>query len=148
MLTKSLLIKALRKNQAASGAPESEIDASAIRWFNLASDRGDGRKDHEKAKKAEGEARVLRGGHTSADGAFFGLRGLGEEEESSSEEERAAGSVRPMAPRQPPPAVSCVPRDRRSMGEEDVDMSPIDTPTPVPGHLSGPSLSDSLRERP
>ncbi|KAJ7986648.1 hypothetical protein DPEC_G00342070 [Dallia pectoralis] len=57
----------------------------------------------------------------------------GEEEESSSEEERAAGSVRPMAPRQPPPAVSCVPRDRRSMGEEDVDMSPIDTPpTPVP----------------
>ncbi|KAJ8007829.1 hypothetical protein DPEC_G00098260 [Dallia pectoralis] len=57
----------------------------------------------------------------------------GEEEESSSEEERVAGSVRPVAPRQPPPAVSCVPRDRRSMREEDMDMSPIDTsPTPVP----------------
>ncbi|KAJ7988883.1 hypothetical protein DPEC_G00313810 [Dallia pectoralis] len=73
----------------------------------------------------------------------------GEEEESSSEEERVAGSVRLMAPRQPPPAVSCVPRDRRSMGEEDMDMSSIDTPPPPsPGHLSGPSLSDSLRERP
>ncbi|KAJ7995594.1 hypothetical protein DPEC_G00246210 [Dallia pectoralis] len=45
MLTRSLLIKAVRKNQAASGAPESEIDASSIRWFNLASDRGGGRKD-------------------------------------------------------------------------------------------------------
>ncbi|KAJ7995508.1 hypothetical protein DPEC_G00245310 [Dallia pectoralis] len=73
----------------------------------------------------------------------------GEEEESSSEEERAAGSVRPMAPRQPPPAVSCVPRDRRSMGEEDVDMSPIDTPpTPVPRPSLRSEFVGLVEERP
>ncbi|KAJ8364949.1 hypothetical protein SKAU_G00137800 [Synaphobranchus kaupii] len=52
MLTRSLLIRAVRKNQAASSALDSEIDSYTIRWFNLASDQGGGRKDHAKAKEA------------------------------------------------------------------------------------------------
>ena len=47
----SLSTGAVRKNQAASSAPDSEIDSYAIRWFNLASDWGGGRKDHAKAKE-------------------------------------------------------------------------------------------------
>ncbi|XP_046900281.1 uncharacterized protein LOC124483797 isoform X2 [Hypomesus transpacificus] len=45
MLTRTLLIKAVRKNH------QSEIDSCAIRWFNLASDRGGGRKDRAMAKE-------------------------------------------------------------------------------------------------
>eukprot|EP00064_Thunnus_orientalis_P011949 superscaffoldBa00001777_g11981 len=43
---------AVRKNEAASSAPDSEIDSYAIRWFNLVSDRGGGRNDRAKVKEA------------------------------------------------------------------------------------------------
>ncbi|XP_062322167.1 uncharacterized protein LOC134023826 [Osmerus eperlanus] len=49
MLTRTLLIKAVRKNH--QSAPDSEIDSCAIRWFNLASDRGGGHKDRAMAKE-------------------------------------------------------------------------------------------------
>ncbi|XP_044210328.1 uncharacterized protein LOC122984085 [Thunnus albacares] len=52
MGTRSLLIRAVRKNEAASSAPDSEIDSYAIRWFNLVSDRGGGRNDRAKVKEA------------------------------------------------------------------------------------------------
>ncbi|KAG7481592.1 hypothetical protein MATL_G00068330 [Megalops atlanticus] len=52
MLTRGLLIRAVRKNQSAASAADSDVDSYAIRWFNLACDRGGGRKDRERAKEA------------------------------------------------------------------------------------------------
>ncbi|XP_039505659.1 uncharacterized protein LOC120461499 [Pimephales promelas] len=52
MLTQTLLIKAVRKNQVASSASDNEINQHAIRWFNLASDRGGGRKERAMARDA------------------------------------------------------------------------------------------------
>ena len=48
----SLLTEAVRKNQAASSASDNEINQHAIRWFNLASDRGGGRKERAMAREA------------------------------------------------------------------------------------------------
>ncbi|KAE8630746.1 hypothetical protein XENTR_v10000941 [Xenopus tropicalis] len=52
MLTRSLLIRAIRKNQSSTNAADSEIDSYAIRWFNLAPDRGGGRKERSRVKQA------------------------------------------------------------------------------------------------
>ncbi|XP_034144040.1 uncharacterized protein LOC114829515 isoform X1 [Esox lucius] len=52
MLTQTLLIKAARKNQPASSALDNYINQHAIRWFNLASDRGGGRKERAMAREA------------------------------------------------------------------------------------------------
>eukprot|EP00079_Xenopus_tropicalis_P024777 XP_012817764.1 PREDICTED: uncharacterized protein LOC100486038 [Xenopus tropicalis] len=52
MLTRSLLIRAVRKNQSSTNAADSEIDSYAIRWFNLAPDRGGGRKERSRVKEA------------------------------------------------------------------------------------------------
>ncbi|KAE8599674.1 hypothetical protein XENTR_v10017278 [Xenopus tropicalis] len=52
MLTRSLLIRAIRKNQSSTNAADSEIDSYAIRWFNLAPDRGGGRKERSRVKEA------------------------------------------------------------------------------------------------
>ncbi|XP_034553692.1 uncharacterized protein LOC117822870 [Notolabrus celidotus] len=52
MVTRSLIIRAVRKNHSTIGATDSEIDSCVIRWFNLASDRGGGRRDRAKAKDA------------------------------------------------------------------------------------------------
>lgn len=46
---------AVRKNQCCASAADSEVDSFAIRWFNLASDRGGGRKERAKAKEALSE---------------------------------------------------------------------------------------------
>ncbi|KAE8594738.1 hypothetical protein XENTR_v10019776 [Xenopus tropicalis] len=52
MLRRSLLIRAVRKNQSSTNAADSEIDSYAIRWFNLAPDRGGGRKERSRVKEA------------------------------------------------------------------------------------------------
>lgn len=52
MLTRSLLIRAVRKNQSSTNAADSEIDSYAIHWFNLAPDRGGGRKERSRVKEA------------------------------------------------------------------------------------------------
>lgn len=52
MHTRSLLIRAVRSNPSSTGAADTDIDSYAIRWFNLASDRGGGRKERERAKEA------------------------------------------------------------------------------------------------
>ncbi|KAF5895935.1 uncharacterized protein DAT39_014342, partial [Clarias magur] len=44
-------IRAVRKNQSSTNAADSEIDSYAIRWFNLAPDRGGGRKDRSRVKE-------------------------------------------------------------------------------------------------
>lgn len=43
---------AVRKNHSSTNAADNEIDSYAIRWFNLASDRGGGRKERARAKEA------------------------------------------------------------------------------------------------
>ncbi|XP_072563577.1 uncharacterized protein [Paramormyrops kingsleyae] len=48
MVTRSLLIRAVRKNHSTGGATDTEIDSFTIRWFNLACDRGGGRKERGK----------------------------------------------------------------------------------------------------
>ncbi|XP_065119570.2 uncharacterized protein [Paramisgurnus dabryanus] len=55
MLTRNLLIRAVRSNQSSTGAADTEIDSYSIRWFNLASDRGGGRKERARAKEAINE---------------------------------------------------------------------------------------------
>ncbi|XP_048863572.1 uncharacterized protein LOC125738530 [Brienomyrus brachyistius] len=55
MHTRSLLIRAVRKNQSSSSVADSEVDSYTIRWFNLASDRGGGRKECARAKEASTE---------------------------------------------------------------------------------------------
>uniref|UniRef100_A0A671LWF3 Uncharacterized LOC107657617 n=1 Tax=Sinocyclocheilus anshuiensis TaxID=1608454 RepID=A0A671LWF3_9TELE len=52
MQTRSLLIRAVRNNQCFTSATDSEIDSHNIRWFDLASDRGGGRKERARAKEA------------------------------------------------------------------------------------------------
>ncbi|XP_048864724.1 uncharacterized protein LOC125739063 isoform X3 [Brienomyrus brachyistius] len=59
MHTRSLLIRAVRKNQSSSGVADSEVDSYTIRWFNLASDRGGGRKERARAKEASTEVKFL-----------------------------------------------------------------------------------------
>ncbi|KAF5900161.1 uncharacterized protein DAT39_010118, partial [Clarias magur] len=44
-------IRAVRKNQSSTNAADSEIDSYAIRWFNLAPDRGNGRKERSRVKE-------------------------------------------------------------------------------------------------
>ncbi|KAJ8014880.1 hypothetical protein DPEC_G00020370 [Dallia pectoralis] len=51
MLTRSLLIRAVRSNQSSTGAADTDVDSHAIRWFNLASDRGGGRKERARPKE-------------------------------------------------------------------------------------------------
>ncbi|KAL1279608.1 hypothetical protein QQF64_026281 [Cirrhinus molitorella] len=52
MQTRSVLIRAVRNNQCFSSATDTEIDCHTIRWFNLACDRGGGRKERARAKEA------------------------------------------------------------------------------------------------
>ncbi|KAL1022709.1 hypothetical protein UPYG_G00031330 [Umbra pygmaea] len=56
MGSKVLLIRAVRKCAIAGAATDTEISQHAIRWFNLANDRGGGRK--ERNKQAEQGASV------------------------------------------------------------------------------------------
>ncbi|KAG5267969.1 hypothetical protein AALO_G00227980 [Alosa alosa] len=46
-----VFLRAVRKNHAAGGAADSDVDSFAIRWFNLASHRGGGRKEREKNRQ-------------------------------------------------------------------------------------------------
>ncbi|XP_048010231.1 uncharacterized protein LOC125244209 isoform X2 [Megalobrama amblycephala] len=55
MLTRTLLIRAVRSNQSSTSAADMEINSYAIRWFNLASDRAGGRKERARAKEALSE---------------------------------------------------------------------------------------------
>ncbi|XP_026791401.3 uncharacterized protein si:ch211-86h15.1 [Pangasianodon hypophthalmus] len=52
MNTKGLLIRAVRNCKVSSNATEEEISKHAIRWFNLASDRGGGRKERHRLSTA------------------------------------------------------------------------------------------------
>ncbi|XP_031747632.1 extracellular calcium-sensing receptor [Xenopus tropicalis] len=46
------MLWAVRKNQSSTNAADSEIDSYAIHWFNLAPDRGGGRKERSRIKEA------------------------------------------------------------------------------------------------
>ncbi|XP_017306359.2 uncharacterized protein si:ch211-86h15.1 [Ictalurus punctatus] len=52
MNTKGLLIRAVRNCKVSSNSTEEEISKHAIRWFNLASDRGGGRKERHRLSTA------------------------------------------------------------------------------------------------
>ncbi|KAJ8007523.1 hypothetical protein DPEC_G00094910 [Dallia pectoralis] len=58
MESKVLLIRAVRKCAISGTATDTEISQHAIRWFNLATDRGGGRK--ERSKQAEEETTEYR----------------------------------------------------------------------------------------
>lgn len=51
---------AVRNNQCFTSATDSEINSHTIRWFNLASDRSGGRKEHARAKEALTEVSFRR----------------------------------------------------------------------------------------